>query len=194
MSRRARVMRGVPLLAALAAGASFACGGAADTAGPVAAGPVAAGPVATGTPDAAAPLDCPPTRVISDVSEEVPKATASGAAVNMMAVWCVNCHAPGAAEPAPSGPAVATDFNRMIDEGFVIDCDAERSPIIISMRANEMPPPDYFGVSPSPVDIDQVAIFIELDCRDEETACAESPSEPGCDEVLAARRARRCAW
>jgi mono/diheme cytochrome c family protein len=183
-------MRGVSLLAALAAGASFACGGAADTAGSV----DTASSVATGTSDAAAPLDCPPTRVISDVSEEVPKATASGAAVNMMAVWCVNCHAPDAAEPAPSGPAVATDFNRMIDEGFVIDCDAERSPIIISMRANEMPPPDFFGVSPSPGDIDQVAIFIELDCRDEETACAESPSAPGCDEVLAARRARRCAW
>jgi hypothetical protein len=51
-----------------------------------------------------------------------------------------------------------------------------------------------FGVSPSPADIDQVVIFIELDCNDEENACAESPTEPGCDEVLAARRARRCAW
>jgi hypothetical protein len=179
----ASVMRGVPLLAALAAGAAFACGSAADTAGPVAAS----------TPEAETQLDCPPTRIISDVSD-VPKATASGAAVNFMATWCAGCHAPAAAEPAPAGPSVATDFNRMIDEGFVIDCDAERSPIIISMRANEMPPPDYFGVSPSPADIDQVVIFIEFDCNDEENACAENPSEPGCEDVLAARRARRCAW
>jgi hypothetical protein len=177
------MMRGVPLLAALAAGAGFACGSAADTTGPVAAS----------DPDAASPLDCPPTRVESDVSE-LPKATASGAAVNFMATWCASCHVPGAAEPAPAGPSMATDFNRMIDEGFVIDCDAERSPIIIGMRANEMPPPDYFGVSPSSVDIDQVAIFIEFRCTDAENACAENPSEPGCDAVLAARRARRCAW
>jgi hypothetical protein len=179
-------MRRVPFLAALAAGTWFACGSAADTAGPVAAG----------TPDVATPLDCPPTRIISDVSEgsEVLKGSPSGSAVNMMDVWCTGCHAPSAAEPAPAGPSVATDFNRMIDEGFVVDCDAERSLIIISMRANQMPPPDYFGISPSPADIDEVALFIELDCSDEENACAESPSEPGCDEVLAARRARRCAW
>jgi hypothetical protein len=183
-------MRGVPLLVALAAGASFACGRAASDDD---AGLENAGPVATATPDAAAPLDCPPTRVISDVSG-VPKSTASGAAVNMMDVWCASCHAPGAAEPAPSGPLEVTDFNRMIDEGFVIDCDGERSPIIISMRANEMPPPDYFGVSPISSEVDQVVIFIELDCSDRENTCAESPSEPGCGEVLAARRARRCSW
>jgi hypothetical protein len=89
---------------------------------------------------------------------------------------------------------VATDFNRMIDEGFVIDCDAERSPIIISMRASEMPPLDYFGFPATDADIGSVVRFIEFVCTDEENACAESPSERGCDEVLAARRARRCAW
>ena len=175
-------MQRVPLLAALAAGAWLACGRAETE-----------GAMAAGTPDASAPLDCPPTRAISDVSES-PASTASGAAVNIMSVWCSGCHAPGAAEPASSGPSVATDFNRMIDEGFVVDCDAERSPIIISMRAGDMPPPDYLGVSPSPTDIDPVVTFIELDCSDVENACAESPSEPGCEEVLAARRARRCAW
>ena len=169
-------MRGVRAWVALAASALFACGS-----------------DATGVPDAAAPLDCPPTRVISDVSDD-PSATASGAAVNVLSAYCTGCHGPGAAQPAPSGPADPTDFNRMIDEGFVVDCDAERSPLIISMRASEMPPPDYFSGPASPADIDVVVTFIELDCSDAENACAESPSERGCDEVLAARRARRCAW
>lgn len=80
------------------------------------------------------------------------------------------------------------------DNTYVIDCNAERSPIIISMRAGEMPPLDYFGISATPADIDVVATFIELLCSDEENACAESPGEPGCDVVLAARRARRCSW
>jgi hypothetical protein len=112
-----------------------------------------------------------------------------------MDALCVACHAPDAAEPAPSGPAVVTDFNRMIDEGFVIDCDAERSPIILSMRAKEMPPLDYLGLSgATSADIGDVVSFIEFLCSDEQNACAESPSEPGCDEVLAARRAQRCAW
>jgi len=71
---------------------------------------------------------------------------------------------------------VATDFNRMIDEGFVVDCDAERSPIIISMRANEMPPLDGFGFPATIADIETVAFFIEFQCNDEENACAESPA------------------
>lgn len=183
MSRRARRVRGVRLFAA---GALVACGSAADLPGSVASD-------GSDGATAASELDCPPTRIISDVSD-VPKATPSGAAVNLMDVWCGACHGANATEPAPAGPSVVTDFNRMIDEGFVIDCDGERSPIVISMRANEMPPPDYFGISPTPRDIEQVVSFIELDCSDEEYACAESPSEPGCDEVLAARRARRCAW
>ena len=192
MSGRAGVVRGVPLLAALAVGASFACGRAvsADDEGLESADPVALGPVALGTADPAAPLDCPPTRVYSDES----KSTASGAAVNIMGALCSNCHAADAAEPAPAGPWVATDFNRMIDEGFVVDCDAERSPIIISMRAGEMPPLDYFGFPATDADINTAVTFIEFLCTDEENACAESPSEPGCDEVIAARRARRCAW
>lgn len=193
-------MGAVASLVVLAVGASFACGRADTARGAVGAaaasedaGLESGGPVAAGAPDAAAPLDCPPTRVISDVSDD-PSATASGAAVNVMSAYCGACHVPGAAEPARSGPADATDFNGMIDEGFVVDCDAERSPIIISMRANEMPPPDYFGISATPSDIDVVVTFIEFDCSDLEKACAESPSEPGCDEVIAARRARRCAW
>ena len=55
-----------------------------------------------------------------------------------------------------------------------------------------MPPLDYLGISATPSDIDVVVTFIELECSDVENACAESPSEPGCDEVLAARRTRRC--
>lgn len=185
-------MRRVPSLAALAAGSLLRCG-TESPAGPAAdAGVVSASALGAGARDAAPPLDCPPTRVISDVDD--PAATASGAAVNTLGAYCGTCHTPGAAEPAPSGPANALDFNGMIDEGYVIDCDAERSPIIISMRAGEMPPLDYFGVSATPADIDVVATFIELLCSDEENACAERPGEPGCDEVLAARRARRCAW
>ena len=180
------MVRGVPLLAALAVGASFACGRAVSADDEALEG---AGPVALGTADAA-PLDCPPTRVYSDES----KSTASGAAVNIMGALCSNCHAADAAEPAPAGPLVATDFNRMIDEGFVLDCNAERSPIIISMQAGEMPPLDYFGFPATDADIGSVVRFIEFLCTDEENACAENPSEPGCDAVIAARRARRCAW
>jgi hypothetical protein len=181
------VVRGVTLLAALALGASFACGRAVSADDE---GLENAVPGAQGTGDPAAPLDCPPTRVYSDES----KSTVSGSAVNTMDALCGECHAPDAAEPAPAGPLVATDFNRMIDEGFVVDCDAERSPIIISMRANEMPPLSYFGIQATTADIDRVAYFIEFLCSDEQNACAERPSEPGCDEVLAARRAQRCAW
>ena len=169
-------MRGVPLLAALVVGASFACGGDADT---------AAG-------EAAAPIECPPTRLVSDVSD--PASTASGAAMNVMSAYCAGCHGPNATEPAPSGPADPTDFNGMIDDGFVVDCNAEGSAIIVSMRAQEMPPLDYFGFPATDSDIDTVVTFIELLCSDEDTACAANPSAPGCNQVLAARRAERCSW
>jgi len=181
------VKRGVPAWAAWVAGAAFACGSASD------AGLENARPVTAAAPDAAAPLDCPPTRVITDVSD-APASTAVGAAVNVLNAYCAGCHAPDAAEPAPSGPSDVTDFNGMIDDGFVIDCDAEGSPLIIGMRRNEMPPADYFSGPAMSYDIDTVATFIELDCSVQENACAESPNEPGCAEVLAARRARRCSW
>lgn len=172
MSGNTGVMRGVPLLAALVVGASFACGGDADT--------------------AVAPIDCPPTRLVSDVSD--PASTVSGAAMNVMSAYCAACHGPNATEPAPSGPADPTDFNGMIDDGFVVDCNAEGSPIIVSMRAQEMPPLEYAGFPATDPDIDTVVSFIELLCSDEENACAANPSAPACDEVLAARRAERCSW
>jgi len=193
-------MRGVPLLAALAAGASLSCGGDATQSTAVSsalpredAGPENAEPVASSTAETA-PLDCPPTRVISDVSDSDPASTISGAAVNIMSAYCANCHGPDAAEPAPSGPSDPTDFNGMIDDGLVIDCNAEGSPVIRSMRAGEMPPLDYLGFPATEPDIDTVASFIEFLCNDAENACAEEPSQPGCDEVLAARRAERCSW
>jgi hypothetical protein len=193
MSGRVGVKQAGVMLAAALAGVLLACGS--DAAGGAArpredAGLGNADAVAAAAPDA---VDCPPTRVISDVSDD-PSATASGAAVNIMSVWCTGCHAPGAAQRAPSGPLDATDFNGMIDDGYVIDCDGEGSPIVIGMRAGEMPPLDYLGIQPSSADIDPIVTFIELDCSDAENACAESPSQPGCGEVLAARRARRCAW
>jgi mono/diheme cytochrome c family protein len=168
-------MRGVRLLAA-AAGVAFACGGDATT----------------HSSNAAPLLDCPPTRNISDVSD--PASTASGAAMNIMSVYCSGCHGPDATRPAPSGPSDPTDFNGMIDDGFVVDCDAEGSRIIVGMRAQEMPPLEYLGFPATEPDIDTVARFIEFQCSDLEKACAANPSEPGCDQVLAARRERRCSW
>lgn len=176
MSGSTGVMRGVPLLAALVAGVSFACGGDATS----------------DSSDAAPLLPCPPTRLVSDVSD--PASTVSGAAMNIMGAYCAACHGPNATEPAPSGPADPTDFNGMIDDGFVYDCNGDGSPIIVSMRTQEMPPLEYSGFPATEPDIDTVVTFIELLCSDRENACAENPSAPGCDEVLAARRAERCSW
>ena len=175
MSASKSVTRWVPLLAALAAGVPLACGGDATT-----------------NSSEATALDCPPTRLVSDVSD--PASTVSGAAMNIMNAYCSACHGPNATEPAPSGPSDPTDFNGMIDDGFVIDCNAEGSRIIVRMRAQEMPPLEDFGYPATEADIDTVVRFIEFLCSDEENACAENPSERGCDEVLAARRARRCSW
>jgi mono/diheme cytochrome c family protein len=132
--------------------------------------------------------DCPPTEIVSDVSD---KATLSGIAVNLVLSYCGPCHSPGGAQRVPEGPANVADFNLMIDEAFVVDCSADLSPIITSMSANEMPPPGYLPFSVRPDEIDLIGQFIELDCSDEEKACAISPSEPGCDDVLSARRERR---
>jgi mono/diheme cytochrome c family protein len=198
----------------LALGVGAACGDARDGAGGTGAArpepsgseggsgasepPAPAGsvPVAADAADAGAVSDCPPTRVVSDVSDdsdEYPKATISGLAVNIMIANCGACHTPGGSERVSAGPANVADFNLMIDEGFVVDCSAELSPIIISMRANEMPPPNELGFGISPYDIEPVEQFIEFRCSDEEKACAVSPSEPGCDAVMSARREWRCS-
>jgi mono/diheme cytochrome c family protein len=172
-------MRGVPWLGVLVlAVASLACSGDATD--------------ADDADEVAAPLDCPPTRLVSDVSD--PSSTVSGAAINIMVAYCAGCHGPNATEPAASGPSDPTDFNGMIDDGHVIDCNAEGSPIILSMRAGEMPPLEYVGFPATEPDIDTVATFIDFMCSDEERACAESPMGANCDEVIAARRARRCSW
>jgi hypothetical protein len=135
--------------------------------------------------------DCPPTEVISDVSE---KATGPGAAVNIMVALCGRCHTPEGSERVPEGPSNVADFNRMIDEGFAVDCSADRSSIIQIMRADEMRPPAHPYAGPlSVVDIDVVARFIEFLCSDEEKACAVEPSAPGCGVIMSARRERRCA-
>jgi mono/diheme cytochrome c family protein len=140
--------------------------------------------------DAGAPSDCPPTRVVSDVSD---KATVSGTAVNLMQAWCGACHTPDGAERVSTGPSNVADFNGMIDEGYAVDCSAALSPIIISMRAGDMPPPDYLGFGPQSFEIDSIGELIELGCSDEEKACAVAPADPGCDAVLLARRERRCS-
>jgi hypothetical protein len=117
-----------------------------------------------------------------------------GNAVDVMRFYCARCHSPEGAQRVPQGPSNVFDFNLMIDEAFVVDCSADLSPILISMRANEMPPPGDLPFSVFPFDLDHVVRFIEFQCTDEEKACAISPSVPGCDDVLSARRERRCSW
>jgi mono/diheme cytochrome c family protein len=148
------------------------------------------GPGSSAEVDAGGPSDCPPTRIVSDVSD---KATVSGTAVNLMVAWCGACHTPDGAEKVAAGPSNVADFNGMIDEGYVVDCSSELSPIIISMRSGDMPPPDYLGFGPASYEIDLITAFIEFGCSDEEKACAVAPSDPGCDAVLLARRERRCS-
>lgn len=171
-------VRGLATAAVLAACCATACGGDAASAD------VDAGAVA-----------CPPTRVVG--SEENPESSdavpqQAAAAANVLTAYCGPCHTPSGAERVADGPSNVADFNAMIDEGFVIDCSAERSPIITSIRRNEMPPPDRFPVTAP--DLDVVAQYIEFLCSDEEKACARRPSSPGCDDVLSARQQTRCAW
>lgn len=158
--------------------------------------PPAAIQAETGTLDGgtdAGGFDCPPTRLETGSDVNPPPSTLAGAAVNVMLTYCGNCHTPGGAEGVAVGPANVADFNGMIDEGFVVDCSGELSPIITSMRQNEMPPPGYL-IPVTAVDAEVVVQYIEFLCTDEERACAVRPSDSGCDDVLSARRRKRCAW
>jgi hypothetical protein len=121
-----------------------------------------------------------------------PANTLQASALNILSSYCSACHGPTADTPSAIGPADVVDIERMIDEGYMVDCSADSSEIVRVMRSNEMPPPDYFGIGVTAPDLEQVTRYIEFRCSDEEKACAVAPTDRGCAAVLAAREDRRC--
>ena len=121
-----------------------------------------------------------------------PANTLQGAALNVLSAYCRSCHTPTGATPSAVGPADVLDIERMIAEGYLVDCSADSSEIVRLMRSNEMPPPDDLGFGVLAPDLDQVTQYIEFMCSAEEKACALAPTDPGCAAVLAAREDRRC--
>jgi hypothetical protein len=144
-------------------------------------------PPAADTGGAGAEADCNWFVPMGDTSDSL-----QGSALNILSSYCAACHSPTADTPSAVGPANVLDIERMIDEGYLVDCSADSSEIVRVMRSKEMPPPDELRYGVTLPDLEQVTEYIEFMCSDEEKACAVAPTELGCAAVLAAREDRRC--
>jgi mono/diheme cytochrome c family protein len=94
---------------------------------------------------------------------------------------CGGCHTPAAAQRigvVPPGPTDILDWGRMLQEGYIDDCDPEGSAIIQQFR----------GFAPIPAEeIQVVADRIEASCTPEQKRCALEPTQSGCDVVRVER-------
>lgn len=191
--------RAILVVASLSCGLSPGCGG--DAASPAPQLGVAEGqaePARMGASSQSPPALLPEEQTGGAGAEQdcnwllPPANTLQGSALNILDAYCGACHGRTAETPSAIGPADVLDIERMIDEGYLVDCSADSSEIVRVMRTNEMPPPEYLGIGVTAPDLAQVTRYIEFMCSDEEKACALAPTAPGCVPVLAAREDRRC--
>lgn len=87
-------------------------------------------------------------------------------AENVLAANCGQCHGPSELFPdgGAGGLTDIQDLNKLIENGYVVDCSAESSRIIQVMRSGSMPPPNSGLPQVHPADIDIVAQAIEWGC------------------------------
>jgi len=59
---------------------------------------------------------------------------------NVLAANCGSCHGPQL-ESVAGGVGPINDLQLLSEQGFILPCDPERSPIVQSIRSGAMPPP-----------------------------------------------------
>lgn len=110
-------------------------------------------------------------------------------AQEVLAENCALCHGP-ALTPQVAGAGVnfITDFDALVENGWVIECAAESSRIVQVLRSKHDGRVDALTLAElTPRDIQLVTNYIDLGCSETEKLCAEQPALEGCARVQAER-------